>query len=227
MIIITGASKGIGLYLMGEFIREEQDVIGLFNSTAPNKNVGSMRRVDVADPADVAAFAAAIKKRNGSKMVLINCAGVNYNALAHKADPARWARLITVNLVGTFHVINALLPMMREQRYGRIINLSSVVAQKAVPGTSAYAASKAGLWGMTRAIAAENADRGITINNINLGYFDIGMISDVPTELREEVKRAIPSRALGEPSEILTTIKYLISCGYITGTSIDVNGGLY
>ena len=124
------------------------------------------------------------------------------------------------------NVIRNVLPIMREQNYGRIINLSSIVAQSAIPGTSAYAASKSALWGLTKSISAENASKGITINNINLGYFDIGIIRDVPEKLLREIVNNIPFKRLGKPEEIVNTINYLINTEYITGTSIDLNGGL-
>jgi NAD(P)-dependent dehydrogenase (short-subunit alcohol dehydrogenase family) len=119
------------------------------------------------------------------------------------------------------------LPIMRESSYGRIINLSSIVAQTFVPGASAYAASKAGLWGLARSIAMENAKKGITINNLNLGYYNLGMISEVPKEYQDILKKKIPSGNFGGPENILNAIKFLIENDYINGTSIDINGGLF
>ena len=116
---------------------------------------------------------------------------------------------------------------MRKKRYGRIILFSSVVPQIGVPGTSAYSASKAGLWGLTKTVAIENATYGITINTVNLGYFNIGMIKDVPTELLNKIIISIPMEKLGDPINILKTVEYLISTDYITGSQINLNGGLY
>jgi acetoacetyl-CoA reductase/3-oxoacyl-[acyl-carrier protein] reductase len=226
MILITGASKGIGYFLMQKFMDEGEDVIGTYNNTIPKEHEHLMYKVDVANPEEVKNFVAANNDKL-NQLILINCAGSNYNAFAHKADPAKWAQLITVNLVGTFHMINALLPKMREQNFGRIINFASIVAQSGIPGTSAYAASKAGLWGMTKAIAVENATKGITINNLNLGYFDIGMIQDVPVEMQEVIKSKIPGKQFGNPDDIFKVVKYLSAAAYITGTSVDVNGGLF
>jgi len=226
MILITGASKGIGYFLMQKFMDEGEDVIGIYNNTIPKEHETLMYKVDIANPEEVKNFAAANNDKL-NQLILINCAGSNYNAFAHKADPAKWAQLITVNLVGTFHMINALLPKMREQNFGRIINFASIVAQSGIPGTSAYAASKAGLWGMTKAIAVENASKGITINNLNLGYFDIGMIQDVPAEMQEIIKSKIPGKKFGNPDDIFKVVKYLSAASYITGTSVDVNGGLF
>lgn len=226
MIIISGASRGIGYFLMHKFLDEGNDVIGLYNNSSPKENAGLMYKVDISKIEEVKTFT----ETNNDKLnqiILINCAGSNYNAFAHKADPLKWAQLININLIGTFHVINSILPKMREQNFGRIINFSSVVAQSGIGGTSAYAASKAGLWGMTKAIAVENASKGITINNLNLGYFNIGMIDDVPSEMQTLIKEKIPNKKFGDPDEIYRAVKYLSQADYITGTSIDINGGLY
>jgi NAD(P)-dependent dehydrogenase (short-subunit alcohol dehydrogenase family) len=208
------------------FIKNKIEVRGIYNSTVPSVNKELMYKVDITDVNQVSLFVEKIDAEL-KDVILINCAGSNYNAFAHKADPVKWARLIQINLVGTFNIINALLPVMREQNFGRIINMASVVAQKGVAGTSAYAASKSGLWGMSKAIAAENASKGITINNLNLGYFQIGMIDDVPGDLQEKIKTTIPKRDFGNPQDILNSINYLMDTDYITGTSIDLNGGLY
>lgn len=226
MIIISGASRGIGYFLMQKFVSEGTEVIGFYNKTLPKENLDLMYRVDIANPEEVKNFVES-NDLNLTQIILINCAGANYNAFAHKADPIKWAQLISINLIGTFNLINALLPKMREQNFGRIINFSSIVAQSGISGTSAYAASKAGLWGMTKAIAVENASKGITINNLNLGYFEIGMIKDVPLDMQAVIKSKIPSQKFGNPDEIFKAVKYLSEADYITGTSIDINGGLF
>ena len=158
---------------------------------------------------------------------MINCAGINFNAFAHKMGVESWENVINVNLNATFNLIHEVLPLMRLQQFGRIINFASIVAQTGIPGTSSYAAAKSGLWGMSRAIAVENAKKGITINNLNLGYFDIGMISDVPEVYLKTVVEKIPVGRLGDPENIYTAVNFLINADYITGSSIDINGGLF
>ena len=159
---------------------------------------------------------------------MINCAAGNYNVLGRKADVDKWKALIDVNLVGTFRAIHACLPYMYEKNWGRIINFSSVVAQKGVAGTSAYAASKAALWGLTKSLAVENAKHGITINTLNLGYMEVGMtINDVPEKLQEEMLVQIPERRFGSPEDVYQAILFLINSPYTTGTQININGGLY
>ena len=138
----------------------------------------------------------------------------------------KWSNLLNVNLIGTFNLINAVLPIMRENSFGRIINFSSIVAQRGIAGTSAYAASKSGLWGMSKAIAAENASKGITVNNLNLGYFSIGMIDQVPEAIQTQIKDQIPMKRFGDPRDILNAVEFLRDNSYITGASLDINGGL-
>ena len=227
MILITGASKGIGRYLMEKFQESGETVFGTYNTTLPDtKDALVLTKVDITNSLEVASWINE-KAKSGEQLILINCAGTNYNSFAHKTDLKLWKHVIDVNLMGTFNSISAILPLMRERGYGRIINMSSIVAQKGIPGTSAYAASKAALWGMSKSIAAENATKGITINNLNLGYFDIGMISDVPKDFLKIIKKGIPTEKLGSPSNILEAIRFLISSDYTTGTSIDINAGLY
>lgn len=228
MIVITGASRSIGKYLFETFSEAGELVYGTYLSTKPNSNGLEDRlfQVDISNYESVERFLHEIKD-NLHEITLLNCAGVSYNAFAHKADPLEWKKVIDTNLVGTFHLIRAFLPIMREKGFGRIINFSSVVAQKGTPGVSAYAASKSALWGLTRSLAQENGSKGITVNNINLGYVNIGMgVEQVPEAYQQIIKAQIPLNSFCEPSDILNTINYLRNTPYINGTSIDLNGGL-
>jgi NAD(P)-dependent dehydrogenase (short-subunit alcohol dehydrogenase family) len=225
-VLITGASKGIGSFIMKRLLSEGKEVFGTYNNTIPALSEKRLSKVDIVNEYEVKNWIEGVVK-HGDQIVLINCAGVSYNALAHKADKLKWKRVIDVNLIGTFNVIYAVLPFMRECNYGRIINFSSVVAQKGIPGTSAYAASKAGLWGLTKSIAAENAKRGITINSLNFGYFNLGMISEIPEEILSGIVNMIPVQKLGDPENIFQAINFLIKADYVNGTSVDINGGLF
>lgn len=227
MILITGASRGLGNYLREEFLKTGESVFGTYNSTLPAENEDEyLTKVDISNFSDVDEWINKIAHEL-DQITLVNCAGINYNCLAHKANVDDWRKVIEVNLVGTFNVTRKLLPIMRDQGFGRIINFSSIVAQTSVPGTSAYAASKAGLWGLARSISTENAKKGITINNLNLGYFDIGMIDQVPTSYLKELTEKIPTGKLCNPKEIYKTIRFLMASNEINGTSIDINGGLF
>ena len=227
MVIITGASRGIGKYLFDKFFESNEMVYGTYNSTYPETDkIEFFTKVDISDYSDVSKWIEDIRSKI-TKLTLINCAGNNYNSFGHKANIDNWKQVINVNLIGTFNVIREVLPVMREEGYGRIINFSSIVAQMGIPGTSAYAASKAGLWGITKSIAVENAAKGITINNLNLGYFDIGMIKDVPEKFQAIIKEKIPTGNFGNPKNIFNAVKFLIETDYINGTSIDINGAIY
>ena len=225
MIIITGASRGIGKFLLNHYLTEGQDAIGLYNRTLPEDHEGNYYHVDVTNDDDVQRFYDKISPRL-KNIILINAAGISYNAFAHKADLSRWKEVLDVNVTGLFNLLSKLLPVMRADNYGRIINFSSVVAQQGVMGTSAYAASKSALWGLSKAIAAENGGKNISINTINPGYFDIGMIGEVPADLLASIIQRIPAKRLGLPEEILATVKYIIETAYLNGASIDLNGGL-
>lgn len=226
MYLITGASRGIGKLLFENFSKRGEICYGTYYSSPSKKN--NLSKVDVRSFEDVSNWVNEILDESESdKLVLINCAGITYNSFGHKSDLIKWQNVIEVNLIGCFNCIRAILPHMRKANYGRIINLSSIVAQKGIPGTSAYAASKSGLWGMTKALSAENAEKNITINSINLGYFDIGMIDQVPTKNLEDLVDNIPVKRLGKPKNIIKTVDYIIENTDLCGASIDVNGGLY
>ena len=226
LILVTGASRGIGRFLLDSFRSEGHTVIGIFNSNPPEIHQDCCHQVDLTQFGEVKAFVAK-HQFDLHNVVLLNAAGITYNALAHKAKIEDWMRVMNTNVGALFNLTSLLLPVMREEGYGRVVNFASVVAQAGVAGTSAYAASKSALWGLSRALAVENAAKGITINNINLGYFDIGMIEQVPGPILEFIVQKIPAKRLGKPSEILSTVKYIIDTPYLNGTAIDLNGGLY
>ncbi len=226
MIIITGITGGIGNYLFNTFSQKGEEVIGTYHVAKPEeKAFENTIQLDITDFSQVEKFIASVKSQL-KNVTLINCAGVSQNSFAHKTNMNEWSHVINVNLNGTFHLIRAILPLMREQNFGRIINLSSIVSQTGVMGTSAYAASKAGINGMIKSIALENAQKGITINNINLGYFKVGMINSVPKEIQEKIKSKIAYNEFGEPENIFNTIQYIRQTPYLTGACVDLNGGL-
>lgn len=225
-IVITGSSKGIGKYLYDRYSQKGIQVFGTFNTTSHPNTDNNRHKVDISAYAEVVEWIDKIKAEL-TEIVLINCAGINYNSYAHRADIEQWNRVIDVNIKGTFNVIRAILPIMREQNYGRIINFSSVVAKLPTPGISAYSTSKSALIGMTKTLAVENASKGITVNAINQGYANLGMgINNVPKEYQQKMKATIPSARFCEPEEIFNTVEYLINTSYVNGASIDINGGI-
>jgi acetoacetyl-CoA reductase/3-oxoacyl-[acyl-carrier protein] reductase len=212
MIIISGASGGIGKYLFEYYLQNGIVVYGTYFKTKPEVEYREfLHKVDISNQHDVNTFVNSIKSEI-KQVTLINCAGVNYNSSAHLADIIEWQKVVNINLFGSFNMIHALLPLMREQNYGRIINLSSVLSQIGVAGTSAYSASKSALNGLVKSIAKEN---------------DIGMIQEVPENVLSVMKDKIPCKKFGDPQNILNAVNFLIRSEYVNGTSIDINGGLY
>lgn len=225
-ILIAGASGGIGKYL-AEHLSTKHIVYGTYNTRKPDVDLDyHMNKVDVTNESDVARWVST-STTDSDELVLIYCVGVNYNCMIHKSDAEKWRKVIESNLFGVQHFLRHLLPKMRAKCFGRIVLLSSVVPQIGVPGTSAYAASKSALWGLSKTVAKEIASSGITINTVNLGYFDIGMIHEVPPDILEEIVDSIPMRRLGNPENILNAVEFILSTDYLTGTGIDLNGGLY
>lgn len=226
MIIITGITGGIGNFLFNKFLQAGENIIGTYHENQPEGKIfENTFQLDITEYKYVENFIHRIEPQL-KNTTLINCAGITQNAFAHKANINDWTQVINVNLNGTFHLIRAILPVMRQQNFGRIINLSSIVAQIGVMGTSAYAASKSGVNGMIKSIALENAQKGITINTINLGYFKVGMINTIPKEIQETIKSKIAYKEFGDPENIFNTIQYIRQTPYLTGSCIDLNGGL-
>lgn len=228
MILITGASKGIGRYLFNRYKNDGIEVIGTYNLTRPpyDENFDSYIKLDITDYKSVMSTIRRIDNLLNN-IILINNAGISYNSFAHKADLNLWNKVIDVNIKGSFNIIHEILPYMRTQGYGRIINISSVVATLPTPGVSAYATSKSALIGLTKSLAIENASKGITVNAINLGYVNLGMgVNDVPKAYQIKMKSQIPLGRFCEPHEIYNTIKYIIDTEYLNGASININGGI-
>lgn len=226
MIIITSASRGIGKFLFDKFMSKNEEVLGFYNNTVPTTLTKNHYKIDLTNSFEINQFYE-LYKNDLKNIILINTAGVSYNSFAHKANIVEWKKVFDINLFGSFNLISLLLNNMREDNYGRIINLGSVVGKKGVIGTSAYAASKSSLWGLSKAIAEENAQKNITINTINLGYFNIGMIKEVPENLLERIIDTIPAKRLGDPDEIFSTVNFIINNAYLNGSEINLNGGLF
>ena len=226
MIVLTGASGGLGNYLI-ENLSGEHEIIGTYNTREPSQTGRAVGfyQVNATDSGSVERFVTSVLNKL-QKITLINLAGISIDGMGHKMVDDTWDQVMDTNLKGTFLMCRALLPIMRQQNWGRIINVSSVVGQMGVPGTVAYSASKSGLFGLTRTLAVENAKKNITVNTLALGYFNIGMINVIPPEVQEKIKATIPMKRLGDTCNIKTAIQFLIESDYITGAVININGGL-
>jgi NAD(P)-dependent dehydrogenase (short-subunit alcohol dehydrogenase family) len=228
MIIITGVSGGIGKFIIEKLALEsDENIIGIYNNTKPAKVAGNIRfiKADLTKEEEVIKLTESISGEKNLK--LIHCAGIAKNGILHKMDYNDWQNVISTNLNSAFLITKHLLPIMREQSFGKIIFLSSIVPQIGVIGTSSYAASKAGLWGLMKTLIKENASKNITCNTLNLGYFNIGMIQDVPDSMLTQIIDSIPVKKLGDPIDIFYAIDFIFKSNYITGSTISINGGLF
>ena len=161
--------------------------------------------------------------------IIINLVGYNHDGLIHKYDEEtvyEVEKQIRVNALGSVNLLSACLPKMRARGFGRIIMVSSVLASKPVVGTGVYSATKAFIDNLTKTVALENVNKGITCNSIQLGYFDAGMAHRIPQNIQEKIKQKIPLKRFGTIKELYNTIQYLINTEYVTGTSLKINGGI-
>ena len=231
MIIITGISGGIGNFIGERFASAtDEAIVGTYYRHAPSPSEGHRKirhvKADLTQEKEVAELVAGLGPQ-ATNIKLVHCAGVTINAMLHKMEYAEWQRVIASNLDSAYLLTRKLLPIMRDQNFGRLLYVSSVVAQIGVAGTSPYAASKAALWGLMKSIVKENATKNITCNVLNLGYFNIGMIKEVPEAILQQITATIPVKKLGNPQEIFDTVNLVFGCEYMTGSAINLNGGLF
>lgn len=184
---------------------------------------------DVSDLSACEKGVAQVAEELGPVEVLVNNAGVNRDVMFHKMTRAQWDQVMDVDLGSMFNMTRQVIGGMRERGYGRIINISSVNAQRGQAGQTNYCAAKAGVIGFTRALARESAPKGVTVNAIAPGYADTAMVDKVPDEIMEKILRQAPLHRLAEPEEIARCVAFLASedAGYITGSTLSVNGGMH
>ncbi len=235
--LVTGASRGIGKAIAQQLANDGLTVIGTATSDAGSAGIdawlaptgGAGMTLDVTDSGSVSSVLAAINERFGAPTVLVNNAGITKDNILMRMKDDEWHSVIDTNLNAIYRVSKACLRGMTKARWGRIINISSVVGSMGNAGQSNYAATKAGAEGFTRALAKELGSRAITVNAVAPGFIDTDMTAELSDQQRDLMLAQVPLARLGQPEEIAATVAFLAgeAAGYITGETIHVNGGMY
>jgi 3-oxoacyl-[acyl-carrier protein] reductase len=236
---VTGGSRGIGRAIALSLCRTGFDIVVASPEIEKNEEVAEEIRacsgeamtvnLNVTSPESVKEAFAKVLQDKGRVDVLVNNAGIARDGLAVRMKQADWDLVLAINLNGAFQCIQAALPGMMKNRWGRIINISSVVGQAGSAGQANYAASKAGLIGLTKALAQEMASRGITVNAVAPGYIATDMTAVLPDDVKAKILASVPLGRMGKPEDIANAVKFLASedAAYITGQVLAVNGGMY
>jgi 3-oxoacyl-[acyl-carrier protein] reductase len=231
--LVTGATRGIGAAIAAELKAQGATVIGTATSQsgADKITAAGIQGVvlNVTDGAAVDALVDSIVKEHGGLHILVNNAGITRDTLAMRMKDEQWDEVADTNLKAVFRVSRAAIKPMMKQRQGRIINITSVVGAAGNPGQANYAAAKAGVAGMTRALAQELGSRGITVNCIAPGFIATDMTAELPEAQKAALMAKIPVGRLGQAAEIAHAVGFLASpqAAYITGHELHVNGGMY
>jgi acetoacetyl-CoA reductase len=233
--IVTGGTRGIGLSIVKTLRAEGYIVAALYhgNIEAAQKcktDTGAhIYKADVSNFEDCQTIVEQIQNDLGVVSILVNNAGITKDSMLHKSTPDQWHSVIETNLTSCFNMCRAVITSMREQNFGRIINISSINGQKGQLGQTNYSAAKAGMLGFTRALALESAAKGITVNAICPGYIATDMTTSMPKEILDTIIRTIPTARMGKPEEIADLVAFLASdkAAFITGSTLTINGGQY
>ena len=233
--LVTGGTRGIGRAIVERLKADGMKVAAGYsgNEDAANacaKELGVMViKGNVGSYADCERAVAAVEAELGPVDVLVNNAGITRDGFFHKMTPEQWSEVIRVNMDSVFNMTRQVIGGMRERGWGRIVNISSINGQKGQVGQTNYSAAKAGMIGFTKALALENAAKGVTVNCIAPGYIDTEMVAAVPENVLKSIIGQIPVGRLGKGEEIADMVAFLSGehAGYVTGSTLSLNGGQY
>lgn len=236
--LVTGATRGIGAAIAQALAASGMTVIGTATSAAGAEKISAAlaahpgckgAALDVNDAAAAEALIDSIVKEHGALHVLVNNAGITRDGLAMRMKDEDWDAVLDTNLKAVFRMSRAVMRPMMKQRYGRIVNITSVVGASGNPGQANYAAAKAGVAGMSRALARELASRGVTVNCVAPGFIATDMTAVLPEEQQKALAAQIPMGRMGSPEEVAAAVAWLASpqAGYITGQELHINGGMF
>jgi 3-oxoacyl-[acyl-carrier protein] reductase len=237
--LITGASRGIGkacAELLGStghrMVLAARSLERLEETASSVRAAGSetfVIEMDLSQAESISNGIAKVAKEFGRIDILVNNAGITKDGLAVRMKAADWEIVLQTNLSGSFYAIQQVLPGMMRERWGRIVNISSVVGETGNPGQANYVASKAGLIGLTKSLAQEVGSRNITVNAVAPGFIETDMTQGLSAELKQKLLDETPLRRMGTPQDIASAIGFLVSdeASFITGHVLDVNGGIY
>jgi 3-oxoacyl-[acyl-carrier protein] reductase len=236
--IVTGAAQGIGRQIAETLAGDGADVAVADLDTGRSQEVVEAisklgrralnLKVNVADWNDAKNMSDQVIKEWGHVDILVNNAGITRDGLLVRMKEEDWHLVLQVNLYGTFHCTKAVLQPMTKQRYGRIVNIASIVGAMGNAGQANYAASKAAVIGFTKSVAREYASRMVTVNAVAPGFIDTAMTQGLPDEVKQTLMKQIPLGRLGQASDVAEAVRFLVSdgAGYITGQVLHVNGGM-
>ncbi|MFJ8262871.1 3-oxoacyl-[acyl-carrier-protein] reductase [Rummeliibacillus sp. NPDC094406] len=236
--IVTGASRGIGAEIAKVLAEQGATVVATYSSSEKEmqKVVHEIEekgghaialKANVSEADDSQRLIEEVLKQFSKVDILINNAGITKDRSFRKMSKDEWDQVINVNLNGIFHTTSAVINHMIERKYGRIINISSIIGQAGGFGQTNYAASKAGILGFTKSLALETAKNGITVNAVCPGFIETEMVAAMPENVKQNIVSKVPMQRLGTTCEIAEAVLYLIQASFVTGQEINVNGGLY
>tara|TARA_R110000868_G_scaffold38661_1_gene135038 strand:+ start:51363 stop:52106 length:744 start_codon:yes stop_codon:yes gene_type:complete len=239
VVVVTGGTRGIGRGIALAFLRAGATVWATYarndeaaqSFKSEQSDFGErlkLAKFDVSDSAGIKAFFENLEKESDRLDVLINNSGIRKDNMLAMMPDEDWTSVLNTNLGGTFLMSKNAVPLMMKNRYGRIVNISSIGGRLGLPGQANYAASKAGQEAISKVLSKELGKRGITVNNVLPGFIETELISDLPEEQVKEYKKQVPLKRFGKIEEVAAAVLFLASkdAGYITGASLEITGGL-